>query len=71
MELALTIIQLVIRFLVFAGIVGFFLWFEKWMHENLFPKTWQNQIGNNSDLMHIIAISTWVAIVSTLLFIAF
>ena len=69
MELVEAGVQIVFRLLAYIGMVDFFLWFEKWVHKNLFPKSWQNNIGYNSDLMHIIVILIWMTITAFVIFI--
>ena len=70
MELIEAGIHIIFRFLSYIGMINFFMWFEKLIHEKIFPKSWKNNIGYNSDLMHGITIASWIAIVTFVILVA-
>ena len=68
MEILEAAIHTLVRFVSYLGTIHFIQWSEKWIHRYFLPKTWQREIGNNSDLMHAIAIVFWIIIISAVIF---
>lgn len=69
MDLLLAVVQAVLRFLAWIGLVDLFQRSEAWIHKRLFPKRLRDAVGDNSDLMHAITILFWMLILSTVLFV--
>ena len=68
MELFLSAIHVVFRFLVWVGLGRLFVRSEAWIHRRLFPKRLREAVGDNSDLMHGITILFWMLVVGIALF---